>query len=528
MNKACYDIESLIALAPESKGTTTTIGSGGLDLTLEVVLKTIKDNVEPFRDFAKEIQGNSLAETVYNIWHFLKTNTRYIKDKPLTEEIKSPARLIADKTGDCDDYSIFAATILKALGYDPYFFIVAFKGAENFGHIYAGVENFVIDAVMKEYGKHPEGITKTMIVDLNGNEKVYKRSPKNFNNTDMLIQQLEGLERTDVTDYVDSELERLTGLGQLTDIETEDLNKIRVLKLLEGDPYRDYMVEVMPDIAGIDNDFNVSFHNDEDIEEAEKLLEEYQSLQGLGDIDGLGKLFKKWRKNKEKRKARRKKIFAKIKKVAKKISQITKKVAFAPARAAFLLILSLNLFKWGSRIWLSYLPEKKARSIGVDMNEFKKLVDFRKKLERFWEKAGGKKKAIFAAVSKRGAKIAKKMYGISGLGVAPAAAAAPAVASPFLIFLKKIWGKVKGGFSNLFKKVKEKAGGAVKTIVSKFKDAKIDEQGKQDESVYNGKTNDGGGGIDPGSGDDPTPDAEKKSMLLPLVIGGALLALTML
>ena len=518
MTKATYNIEEVFKVIPEAKGTVSVVGNGGIDLTIETILKTVTDNADAMSEFAEAIKGNTLEQTAYNIWHFIKTNIKYVKDKPLTEEIRTPQRTLKDKIGDCDDYSVFAASILKALGYEPYFFIVAFNGAENYGHIYVGVKDLIIDGVMPEYGKHPDGITKTMIVKLNGNRKVFNRSFKNQINTQMLVEQLAGMSQTDINDFINSEYQRLNGLGQLTENEIEDFNKIRTLKLLEGNPYRDYMVEIMPDIAGIDDDFNVSFHNDDDLNEAENLLKEYQNLQGLGDIDGLGKLFSKWRKNKAKRKARRKKIFSKIKKISKKITSVTKKVSLAPARASILLLLKLNLFKWGSRLWLSYLPESKARSYGFEMNAFKKLVDFRKKFENFFEKAGGKKIAIWNAVKSRGAKVARKKYGVSGtddLGIVTAAVTGGTVttASPFLAWLGKNFGKISGMFKKMFKKVKNSK--VLKAVADKFKDANKDVPMPESYSY---------------SADNSQPsetEDKKTNLLLPLAAVGLLVAFTM-
>ncbi|MCF6365286.1 MAG: transglutaminase-like domain-containing protein [Bacteroidales bacterium] len=514
MRAATYDIEKVLKTIPEASGKTFVIGTGGIDLTIETILKTVKQNTDALKEFAEAIQGNTLEQTAYNIWHFIKTNIKYVKDKPLTEEIRTPQRTLADKIGDCDDYSIFAATILKALAYEPFFYIVAFNGAENYGHIYVGVDNLIIDGVMPDYGKHPDGITKTMLVKLNGKRKIIYRNPQTINNTAMLVEQLAGMPKNDISELINSEHVRLTDLaGQLTEEEKEDLNKIRVLKLLSGNPYRDYMLEIMPDIAGIDTNFNISFHNEEDLNEAEELLNEYEKLQGLGDIDGLGKLFSKWRKNKDKRKARRKKFFSKVKKVSKKVTKFTKKYALAPARGAILLLLKLNLFKWGSRLWLSYLPESKARLYGFDMDAYYKLIAFRKKFERFFEKSGGKKKAIWNAVNSRGAKIARKKYGISGLGAIPEATLVGS-SLPFLSFLKKAWSSVKGSFKNMFAKVKDSK--VLKTVVDKFKDANQDVKEPDYENAADAE--------DFAAEKPKTPETESKSnMLLPLAAAGLLL-----
>lgn len=533
--KPTYKLDELLKVIPNSSGTTTTIGNGGLKLTIDVILKTVIDNAFLMQEFAEKIAGDDLEQTVYNIWHFIKTNIEYVKDKPLTEEIRTPQRLLNDKKGDCDDFSIFAASILKSLNYEPFFYIVAFNNLENYGHIYVGVDNYILDGVMSEYGEHPRNITKTMILKLNGSNKVFNRSLKNQKNTKMLIQQLAGMPEQDINDFVESEFERLSNMEGLTEQEHEDLNKVKTLKLLSGNDYQKFMLELMPDIAGIDEDMNISFHNDEDLIEAENFLEEFKSLQGLGDTEGIGSLFSRWRKNRAKRRARRKKFWKKlkekVKKISKKITKVVKKVSFAAPRGAILLLLRLNLFKWGSRLWISYLPKEKAKQYGFNMKTFEKVVNFRKKFEKFFVKAGGKKKAIFNAVSKRGAKIARKKWGIQGLGVEPtttAAGASIAAASPFLAFLGKIWRPIKKLFKNMFKKGAGKK--VLKAVVNKFNDAKKEtvEDSKYvvADNSYTSKSNDTSNPVN----NNANNGAGKKSsnLLVPIGIAATLLAFVVL
>jgi len=525
-----YDINQLRAIYPKAANTTITIGNGGLSDTINAILKTINYNYKKMLPLAEKLQADTLEQTAFNIWHFLKTQTEYQKDKAFVEELRTPQRLIADAKGDCDDYSIFAASILKALGYNPYLYIVAFNNSDAYAHIYAGVENIVLDGVMNEFDTHPEGITKTMIVNLNGQRKEFFRSPKLINITSMLLQQLSGLPYAEQTNIIDLELERLSGLSDLNEIETEDLQKVRTLKLLEGDGLRQFLSELMP-IAGIDEDFNIVVYDEETANEIDNLYDEFESLSGLGDIDGLGKLFDKLKatvkKVNTKIKEKIKKDFEKFKVVAKKVSTAVKKVSFAPARGAFLLLLKMNLFGWASRLWLSYLPDAKVKEFGMNPVAFKKLVEFRKKFEDFWEKGGGDKKAIFAAVSGRGQKKAgKQIEKLSGLGVVTAAVAggSVAVASPFLVFLKSIWGGVKSIFKNLFKKGGLKEGaGQIKDAIVEYREAVKDTDTEQDELLQKAYA-DGGKTFDPAQTETET-DPTKTSLIIPAIAAVILLSL---
>jgi hypothetical protein len=520
MFEPTYDIQQLKEFSPKVTNTTVIIGTGGLPETINAIVKIINYNYKKIVPFAEKLQGENLEQTAFNIWHFMRNETTYLKDAEGKEELRTPQRLISEKFGDCDDYSIFSASVLKALGYNPFLYIVAFNNSESYGHIYTGIDNTVIDGVMNEFNQHPDGITKTMIVNLNGKRKEFLRSPKLINITDMLLQQLSGIPYSEQTEIINTEFERLSGLSGLNDIETENYNKIRTLKLLEGDGLRQFVSELLP-VARVDNEMNIYFTDQETANEIDSFYDEFQSISGLGDVDGLGKLFEKLRAKVKavntKIKDKIKNDFEKFKSVASKVSDAVKKVSFAPARGALLLLLKVNLFGWASRLWLSYLPENKISEYDIEPEPFKKLVEFRKSFENFWEKAGGDKKAIFAAVSGRGQK--KAIEKLNGLGFLPAVAAAPAAASPFLVFLGKAWGAVKGIFKNLFKKggLKEKAG-KLKEIIGEFKEGNKETDALQEDLLA--KEYDGGGS---GLPSDTNTDPDKKSLLVPAAIAAALL-----
>ena len=521
-----YNIEDLKAVYPKPNDTTINMGEGGLHDTINAIIKIINYNYKKMLPVAQLLQTDTLEQTLYNIWHFLKSETVYTKDKAFIEELRTPQRLIADKIGDCDDYTMFAASILKALGYNPFLYIVAFNNSDAYAHIYCGIENYVVDGVMNTFNEHPEGITKTMIVNLNGKRKEYNRSPKLINITSMLLQELSGLPYAAQTQIIDTELERLSGISNLNEFETEDLQKIRTLKLLDGDGLRSFVSEIMP-IAGIDEDFNIVVYDEETANQLDQLYSEFEQLSGLGNIDGLGKLFDKLKatikKVDKKLKEKVKKDFAKFKVVVKKVSGAVKKVSFAPARAALLVLLKLNLFGWASRLWLSYLPDAKVKEFGIEPEAFKKLVEFRKKFETFWEKGGGDKAAIFKAVSGRGQK--KAVKNLNGLGIVTAAVAGGSVAaaSPFLVFLGNAWKGLKSIFKNMFKKggIKE-GGGMFKEAFTEYKEAVKDTEAE--ELDFLNKSDDSGGTpYDPAKTTTTETDPDKKSILIPVAIAAAIL-----
>jgi hypothetical protein len=505
MYRASYDIEKVNGAIPEAKGTTRTIGTGGIELTLDVILLTIEENWRAIKQASELLRARTLEQTCYNVWHFLKTNTVYELDRAAYEEIRTPQRLMKDRKGDCDDYAIFSASVLKALGYEPYLWVVAFNGSENYGHIYTGIENTVLDGVMPTFNVHPDHITKAMLLKLNGKREVIHGNPQNIKDTTMIIQQLAGLTDTQYKGFVENEYNRLRNKQNLSFPEREHLNRLKVIKLLEGAGHSEFAKNLMPGVAGVDENFNVYYNDVESADEADEILTEYESLQGLGDIEGIGKVFDKLKEFNKKQVARAKEAIQKTKNVAKKVSKFVVKTGLAPARGAFLLLLEMNFLHIAERLYITYLSKEIIQKIGIDLNEFQKVVDFRIKFENFWEKAGGKKETIYEVVSKRGKKKAEER-GFKGLGIAPAVAGGVAAASPFLSFFGKAWGAIKGVFKKVFDGIKNgavKLGDKGKAIMENMSDGTTEDLPEEfsSDAASDGKINDGNGtGTGDGSG----------------------------
>lgn len=71
--------------------------------------------VQITKPVAELFRGATDTDTCRNIWDFLKSQIRYVKDET-NQDIKQPNRFVADGTGDCKSYSLFAASILQNLG----------------------------------------------------------------------------------------------------------------------------------------------------------------------------------------------------------------------------------------------------------------------------------------------------------------------------------------------------------------------------------------------------------------------------
>ncbi len=181
-------LESYDHLIDKAELTKVAYGKGGLKESLRILHDYVVKYSHQVRGLANHLaEGLDLTteagkkQLAFNIWHFCKTYINYAYDEAGKEQLRTPARTFSDRFSglDCDDYAIFASAILRELGLPWKNKIVAFKYlrrngvmVENkkpytYSHIYAMLENRVIDPVMNKYGEDPEGIVSYFFISEN-------------------------------------------------------------------------------------------------------------------------------------------------------------------------------------------------------------------------------------------------------------------------------------------------------------------------------------------------------------------------
>lgn len=114
--------------------------------------------------FLKFVADNFLMECTKcvpeKIWKFIKENFRYKKDN-YDETIAAPYVLLNTRTGDCDDFALFAKTILDILGswktnylllgrkFKQYTHVVV--QAERIGNVFTVNEKIIIDGANEQF-----------------------------------------------------------------------------------------------------------------------------------------------------------------------------------------------------------------------------------------------------------------------------------------------------------------------------------------------------------------------------------------
>jgi hypothetical protein len=232
-------------LIDAADGAKTLKGYGFEKATLDELVNACQ-NYRQVERLAAHLKDDDEMQSAFNIWHWLHTNVRYNYDAPGEEEIRTPARVWADRYSgvDCDCLAVFTACLLICMGYKPKFEIVAFNNSPTFSHIYVNLDGMAIDRVLPVFLARPGNITKTQIMEI----PVYSLSGIDGCNT------LSGVYSSTL-----AKVQNGTATG-------EDLNNLRktevllTLKGLDDDEYKLAKI-LMPYVVTIGDDGKYYFDN---------------------------------------------------------------------------------------------------------------------------------------------------------------------------------------------------------------------------------------------------------------------------
>jgi len=168
--------------------------------TQRFIPKVVRQTAWQTVDIASLLQGETLMDTCKKVFDFTHDHISYHKDEDKKEQIRSPRRSWADrKRGiDCDDYTVFIASILYNLGIPVTLRVAKYSTEKGFQHIYPMVpldsgKYIILDPVI-----HVFNYEKTPIL-----EKIDQKMDLNF---------LDGTAEDDF-DSAPEQFDHLFGLG---------------------------------------------------------------------------------------------------------------------------------------------------------------------------------------------------------------------------------------------------------------------------------------------------------------------------
>lgn len=145
-------IRAEIARGADGK-TITRFGSGSNQNIIDVIHADTPAAVKYMATRGARFRGATDEDTARNIWDFLRREIRYKADGMAEQNIKSPARLMADGEGDCKSYSLFTGAALSANGIPWKYRYASYRQDPTPSHVYVvakiGGEWTPIDAVWK-------------------------------------------------------------------------------------------------------------------------------------------------------------------------------------------------------------------------------------------------------------------------------------------------------------------------------------------------------------------------------------------
>lgn len=134
---------------------------------------------EKFKNQPEELVSNlynigSIDEKCQSIFGYLCNKVRYRLDPDGTQYIKSPARLISDRCGDCKSLTMFIACCLHCLGIKCIVRFVNFDGGSQYTHVYPVAIDEMGDEIIMDMCE-TTGNSASAGIPLYGYARPYKR-----------------------------------------------------------------------------------------------------------------------------------------------------------------------------------------------------------------------------------------------------------------------------------------------------------------------------------------------------------------
>lgn len=135
------------------------MSDGNVEDTVRIMLSMVDKYKDETKAFAKFIKGKSTYDTAKRLWAFMYHHIQYKPDKEGVEQLRTPARVWADRNEgvDCDCYSNFIASTLANLDIPFSFRITKYGGKSYFQHVYVVIPQkkgeILIDVVLDKFNE---------------------------------------------------------------------------------------------------------------------------------------------------------------------------------------------------------------------------------------------------------------------------------------------------------------------------------------------------------------------------------------
>lgn len=124
---------------------------------IRTVEKRFPKAVEQTKIFAQQFKGSTARQTAHNVWKFLKSHIKYVKDDENKQIIRLPSWFIHTAEGDCKSYSLLSAAIFANLGLPVSFRYASYNKFNRIpSHVYTVINDengkeIIVDGVWKYF-----------------------------------------------------------------------------------------------------------------------------------------------------------------------------------------------------------------------------------------------------------------------------------------------------------------------------------------------------------------------------------------
>lgn len=116
-------------------GVNTLVGIGYNQDVIDAEINCYEQWKNQPKELVSQLYG-TVDEKCEAVFAYLVENVEYKLDEDGVQLIKSPARLLADKCGDCKSLTMFIACCLHCLGIKHIIRFVNYDGGKQFTHVY--------------------------------------------------------------------------------------------------------------------------------------------------------------------------------------------------------------------------------------------------------------------------------------------------------------------------------------------------------------------------------------------------------
>lgn len=151
---------------------------------MQAIVDCYNSDYAQVEDLACNMPGSDVKSVCKSIFDFVDQNIRYKMDPFQKQWIRTPARLWADREGDCKSFAIFICSCLRCCGIPHLFRFACYEGNEEPTHVYAvaldeaGNEVIVDPVYRDESGKaiFNEECPYTKKIDMKGTTEISRLS----------------------------------------------------------------------------------------------------------------------------------------------------------------------------------------------------------------------------------------------------------------------------------------------------------------------------------------------------------------